>query len=136
MARRHPTNTVAEDRRTAPYSPLLWRRRSCRLSDAVPAPSWQRAGLAPKHNQGYAWEREDGGSLPDGLFESAEGFARRGESRSELYAGAPREYPKEHGGEGIAERLDEVYGAEEGPGGPNPAPARLQAGSLPRDEGR
>ncbi len=75
-------------------------------------------------------------SIPDGLFESAEGFAkRRGMSRSELYAKALREYLEEHKAEGITERLDEVYGPEGDAGGLDPALARLQAASLPRDEG-
>ena len=75
-------------------------------------------------------------SIPDELFESAEGLARRlGMSRSELYAKALRDYLREHRGEGIAERLDEVYGAEEGEAsGLDPVVARLQGRSLPEDE--
>lgn len=73
-------------------------------------------------------------SIPNELFESADGFARRlGMTRSELYARALREYLREHRGEGITERLDEVYGAEE-EGVLDPAVARLQQGSLPEDE--
>lgn len=72
-------------------------------------------------------------SIPNELFESADGLARRlGMTRSELYAKALREYLNEHRGEGITERLDEVYGAEEG--GLDPALARLQGSSLPGDE--
>lgn len=72
-------------------------------------------------------------SIPNELFESAEGFARRMEmTRSELYARALREYLSEHRGEGITDRLDEVYGAEEGD--LDPALARLQQSSLPEDE--
>ena len=72
-------------------------------------------------------------SIPDELFESAEGLARRlGMSRSELYAKALRDYLREHRGEGITERLDEVYGAEES--GLDPVVARLQGRSLPEDE--
>ena len=75
-------------------------------------------------------------SIPDELFESAEGLARRlGMSRSELYAKALRDYLREHRGEGITERLDEVYGAEEGEAsGLDPAVARLQERSLTQDE--
>lgn len=75
-------------------------------------------------------------SIPDELFESAEGLARRlGMSRSELYAKALRDYLLEHREEGITERLDEVYGAEDGEaGGLDPVVARLQGRSLSRDE--
>lgn len=76
-------------------------------------------------------------SIPDALFESAEGLARRlGMSRSELYAKALGEYLEEHGGEGITERLDEVYGGGEGgEPGLDPVLARLQGRSLPQDGG-
>lgn len=77
-------------------------------------------------------------SIPDELFESAEGLARRlGMTRSELYAEALRDYLREHRGEGITERLDEVYGGEsvgEEKGGLDPVVARLQGRSLPEDE--
>lgn len=53
-------------------------------------------------------------------------------SRSELYATALRHYLDEHRGERITERLDEIYGAE--PGNLDPAVARLQAQSLPKDD--
>ncbi|MDP9480487.1 MAG: hypothetical protein M3R38_33305 [Actinomycetota bacterium] len=72
-------------------------------------------------------------SIPDELFESAEGLARRlGMTRSELYAKALRDYLREHRGEGITERLDEVYGAEES--SLDPIVAALQERSLPKDE--
>ncbi len=71
-------------------------------------------------------------SIPDELFESAERFAQRqGMSRSELYATALRHYLQEHRSEGITERLDEIYGTEDG--ALDPVIARLQARSLPRD---
>lgn len=73
-------------------------------------------------------------SIPNELFESADGLAKRlGMTRSELYARALREYLREHRGEGITERLDEVYGAEED-GGLDPVMTRLQQRSLPEDE--
>jgi predicted transcriptional regulator len=73
-------------------------------------------------------------SIPDELFESADGLARRlGMTRSELYAKALREYLREHRGEGITEILDEVYGGEE-EGALDPVVVRLQEGSLPADE--
>lgn len=73
-------------------------------------------------------------SIPNELFESADGFAQRlGMTRSELYARALREYLSEHRGEGITDRLDEVYGAEEEVG-LDPIVARLQQNSLAEDE--
>ena len=53
-------------------------------------------------------------------------------TRSELYAKALRDYLREHKGEGITERLDEVYGAEE-ESSLDPVVARLQERSLPAD---
>lgn len=73
-------------------------------------------------------------SIPNELFESAEGFARRqGMTRSELYARALRDYLREHGSEGITDLLDEVYGEEGEAGGLDPVVARLQGRSLPED---
>jgi len=72
-------------------------------------------------------------SIPNELFESAEQFAQRqGMSRSELYVTALRHYLLEHRSEGITERLDEIYGTEDG--ALDPAIARLQERSLPRDD--
>ena len=73
-------------------------------------------------------------SIPDELFESADGLARRlGMTRSELYAKALREYLREHRGEGITEILDEVYGGEKG-GELDPFVAEMQKRSLPPEE--
>ncbi len=74
-------------------------------------------------------------SIPNELFESAEGFAHRlGMTRSELYAKALRDYLREHGNEGITELLDEVYGMEGSEaGGLDPVVARLQGRSLSDD---
>ncbi|CAA9417125.1 hypothetical protein AVDCRST_MAG82-1183 [uncultured Rubrobacteraceae bacterium] len=75
-------------------------------------------------------------SIPDVLFESAEGFARRrGMSRSELYAKALDAYLAEHKAEGITERLDAVYAgdcAEESR--LDPLLERLQADSLATED--
>jgi hypothetical protein len=75
-------------------------------------------------------------SIPDGLFESAEGFARRqGMSRSELYASALREYLAEHRAEGITERLDAVYAGERADESHlDPILGRMQAESIPAEE--
>jgi metal-responsive CopG/Arc/MetJ family transcriptional regulator len=71
-------------------------------------------------------------SVPDELFESAEQFAQRqGMSRSELYATALRYYLHKHRSEGITQRLDEIYSTDDGV--LDPAIARLQARSLPKD---
>lgn len=78
-------------------------------------------------------------SIPDDLFDSAEGTARRlGMSRSELYARALREYLAEHGAEGITERLNEVYGGDSSrqESGLDPALAALQKRSLERGDER
>lgn len=75
-------------------------------------------------------------SIPDELFDSAEGTARRlGMTRSELYSRALREYLAEHSREGIRERLDEIYGGEQ-EGGLDPALAELQRRSLERGDER
>ena len=85
-------------------------------------------------DQGYTDAVKTEVSIPNELFESADGLARRlGMTRSELYARALREHLQEHRGEGITNRLDEVYGAEEDIG-LDLAVARLQQRSLPEDE--
>ena len=72
-------------------------------------------------------------SISDELFESAEQFAgRKGMSRSELYAAAIRQYLREHRGEGVTERLDEVYGSELGT--LEPGLSQIQSRSLPKEE--
>lgn len=53
-------------------------------------------------------------------------------SRSELYTTALRRYLEEHRGEGVTERLDEIYGAERE--GLDTGLLRLQERSLPKDE--
>ena len=53
-------------------------------------------------------------SIRDDVFESAERVARRlGVSRSELYTRAVREYVSRLPGEGVTERLNAVYEAED-----------------------
>ena len=52
-------------------------------------------------------------SIPDHVFEEAEKVAQRlGMSRSELYANAVSEYVREHKGEKVTEKLNEVYQQE------------------------
>jgi len=75
-------------------------------------------------------------SIPDELFDSAEGTARRlGVSRSELYARALRKYLAEHGGEGTREQLDDIYGSGQ-ECGLDPALAEFQRRSLERGDER
>ena len=52
-------------------------------------------------------------SIPDHVFDEAEKMAQRlGMSRSELYANAVSEYLREHKGEEVTEKLNEVYQQE------------------------
>jgi metal-responsive CopG/Arc/MetJ family transcriptional regulator len=52
-------------------------------------------------------------SIPDHLFDEAEKVAQRlGMSRSELYTNAVSEYLREHKGEKVTEKLNEVYQQE------------------------
>ncbi|MBK7894528.1 MAG: hypothetical protein IPJ90_06515 [Anaerolineaceae bacterium] len=52
-------------------------------------------------------------SIPDPIFEEAEGLAKRlGVSRSELYAKAVAAFVEEHRGEQIVEALNKIYGQE------------------------
>lgn len=72
-------------------------------------------------------------SLPDRLFDAAERVAKRlGISRSELYARAVRKFVEEHRGDRVTEILDRVYA--EADSTLDPALARLQAASLPRED--
>lgn len=68
-------------------------------------------------------------SLPDDLFEAADGLADRlGVSRSELYARAVAEYLAKHRDEDVTERLNEVFADE--PSGLHPSLRAAQARSL------
>ena len=54
-------------------------------------------------------------SIPDDVFKDAEQAAKKlGVSRSELYASAVAEFIERYRREGITEKLDEIYGVEEG----------------------
>ena len=49
-------------------------------------------------------------SIPDQLFQTAEGLAHRlGMSRSQLYAEAISEYTKLHKNQNVTEKLNQVY---------------------------
>jgi metal-responsive CopG/Arc/MetJ family transcriptional regulator len=71
-------------------------------------------------------------SIPDELFESGETLSKRlGVSRSRLYATALAEFVAKHRGRKVTERLNAVYGTEDG-SLPRPL-RRLQGRSLDRD---
>jgi len=73
-------------------------------------------------------------SIPDDLFESAEGLSKRlGVTRSRLYATALAEFLAKHKSRRITERLDAVY-AEPESGRLDPAVRRLQRRALERDQ--
>jgi antitoxin MazE6 len=62
----------------------------------------------------YDYSMKTAISVPDDIFESADGLAERlGVSRSELYATAVAEYLAKHRDEDVTARLNSVY-AEEG----------------------
>lgn len=71
-------------------------------------------------------------SVPDDLFRQAEASARRLRvSRSELYAKAMAEFLKRQRGEGITERLNDVYSRH--PAKVDSALHRAQLKSLEKD---
>ena len=72
-------------------------------------------------------------SIPDSVFEAAERLAKRfGISRSQLYTNAVTDYIREHQKDGIAEKLNEIYGEE--PSGLDPIYHALQLSSIQKDE--
>jgi metal-responsive CopG/Arc/MetJ family transcriptional regulator len=72
-------------------------------------------------------------SLPDLLFEAADGLAQKlGISRSELYARALAAFLRAHDRSGITQDLDRVYAEEDS--ALDPALARLQSAALSRDD--
>ena len=72
-------------------------------------------------------------SIPDHVFDEAEKMARRlGISRSELYANAVSEYLREHKGEKVTEKLNEVYQNESAE--LDSVSRALQFASLKKDE--
>ncbi len=74
-------------------------------------------------------------SIPDAIYEEAERLAaRRGWSRSELYANAVAELLKNERLVGVRERLDVLYGADPEDSTLDPKLAQAQARALPEDE--
>ena len=73
-------------------------------------------------------------SIPDPIFQAAEQLAKQnGISRSQLYAAILSVYLKSHRGDGITERLNEIY-EEATPTPIDPVIQALQPQSLPQDE--
>ena len=75
-------------------------------------------------------------SIPDDVFKDAERAAKKlGVSRSELYANAVAEFIERYRREGITEKLDEIYGAEEGAdSGLDPNLEALQLKTLGKED--
>ena len=72
-------------------------------------------------------------SVPNELFEAAEKLARRlGVSRSRLFASAVSEYLRQHGGENITQKLNQLY--ESQPASLETLSQALQSASLGKDE--
>ena len=88
---------------------------------------------------GYDWGHTKGMkttiSIPDDDFEAAEQVAvELGLSRSELYANAVREFTARKRREDVTERLDQIYGDGSVSSALEPALAKMQGLSLPREE--
>ena len=74
-------------------------------------------------------------SIPDDDFEAAEQIAEElGLSRSELYANAVREFTAKRRREDVTKRLDQIYGDESISSAMDPALAKMQAMSLPKEK--
>ena len=72
-------------------------------------------------------------SIPDTVFQAAEGLAHRlGISRSELYAKAVAEYTKSRKNQNVTELLNQVYQEQESK--LDVALSTMQARSLPKEE--
>jgi len=72
-------------------------------------------------------------SIPHDLFEAAERLARRlGMSRSRLYTCAVSEFLRQHRGDDVTEKLNQIY--ENEPSGLDSLCQTLQVASLGKDE--
>jgi predicted transcriptional regulator len=72
-------------------------------------------------------------SIPDEVFESAEKLAEKlGTSRSNLYTQALSDFVAQHAYDGVAEKLNEVYGKERST--LNPTLGAIQTLSLPKED--
>ena len=71
-------------------------------------------------------------SLPDDVFVRVDQLARRrGMSRSAVFAAAADEYVRQHRGEEVTRRLDEIYARADST--LDPVLEQLQAASLPKE---
>jgi len=74
-------------------------------------------------------------SIPEEIFEEAERAAKKlGVSRSALYAKAVLDFVERYRREGLTEKLNEVYSANESISELDPNLAAMQTQSLKRDE--
>ena len=72
--------------------------------------------------------------IPDALFESAEGLAKRlGISRSQLYQRAVASFLQQNDQQGVTEALDAIYGTEPEMSRLDQALERLQGASIMKD---
>ncbi len=85
------------------------------------------------YNQSYTHDMKTAISIPNPIFEEAEGLARRlGISRSELYATAVSHFVEAHREEAIIAALNEVYA--ENDSAVDPVLNQLQWLALPYEE--
>lgn len=85
------------------------------------------------YNQSYTPDMKTAISIPNPIFEEAEGLAKRlGMSRSELYATAVAQFVEAHREEAIIAALNEVYA--ENDSAVDPVLNQLQWLALPYEE--
>ena len=73
-------------------------------------------------------------SIPDALFDAAEGLAQRlGISRSELFQRAVKAFLHQHQDDGVTEALNDVYGPTSDTLGLDPILQQLQSASIPKE---
>lgn len=89
--------------------------------------------LDKEYNRSYTAIMKTAISIPDKVFRSAEGLAKRlGVSRSQLYSTAISEYLSRHHGKEVTEQLDSIY--FEVNSSLSPGLALLQSKSLAQEE--
>jgi hypothetical protein len=89
--------------------------------------------LEVEYNRSYTQAMKTAISIPDEVFHAAEELSKRlGMSRSELYAKAVAAFIASQRSEGVREKLDAVYEAEDS--GLDPVLSQWQWLSLPRED--
>lgn len=87
------------------------------------------------YNLSYTHAVKTAISIPDALFEAAEGLARRlGITRSELYQKAVAALVEKHEARAVTDALDELYGRKPDIATLDPGVEALQTLSLPKDD--